>query len=282
MQIVLPTIIQKCESIFPKKLFEANGITIVIEKFSIEDKQELFKIEGLTVNQDKIDLKTAKDPKVLIDYPEYICGGYKIIIEKQTTNASELQKIQGILDFIFRIIMGSGFPIGKFVKINDSDLGGIFYTNKRIISKRKNIILTIDKISRIKNLLKILISQMELKRIDTMKFFLETAMSQVPNTGIAGAFYITILENIFLPKQVSELQYRFSMRITKYRKEKWEYKEKMKNLYDKRSKIFHGTGDKFTIEDLIFLENETCWALEEFIKDQMKFTDENLDKILID
>ncbi|MDI6778132.1 MAG: hypothetical protein QMD77_02980, partial [Patescibacteria group bacterium] len=201
-------------------------------------------------------------------------------------NPAFLQEYLNSADFAFRVICGCGLlRIYKFV------CPGLIYHNsvpqssKQVVSRREKVLNrgSIEK-------LKVLISTLNKKgqsmqiveKINLLRFLLETAMSQIPNKGISGALYVSILESLFAPEKDSEIGYRLSMRLTKKRGQDGDYRKKIKDLYGKRSVMFHGGHDKFVQEDIRFLEEESCWAIEEFVKNPDNFLYyERLDELLI-
>ena len=117
-------------------------------------------------------------------------------------------------------------------------------------------------------------------QLKTLSFFLDTAM-QAPNLDIAGSFYVTLLESLFVSEKDSEIAYRFSMRLTKMRKGDLKYRKRVKQMYTYRSQVFHGTNGKFNSDDVKFVEEEAAWALENYILDPSIFDPEILDKNLL-
>ena len=94
---------------------------------------------------------------------------------------------------------------------------------------------------------------------------------------------MTILEMLFLPKQDSELSYRFSLRFAKIHKEltgtNIEESFKFgKEIYNDRSKILHAGKLELAENNIERLVEVTRVMLVSYIKDSAKFSDESLNK----
>jgi len=256
-------------------------ITIKLCDFTKDEKEDFFDVK-YTRNANKISFQ-----HVGITYrsnghlnSKYIReSDFKIVVEENGLETdTQNEKIYEILDFAFKIISGNGFDFMQFIpNSKDDSFSGIKTFATRFLSRRK---LTFDKdsLKRIKKLIRILFES-EKEEVKNLNFFLDAAMRFQP-LNISGAFFVTILENIFVG-EMTELSYRLSMRLAKKRKEGQEYVEKIKKLYKKRSKIFHGKSYAFTLEDVNFLETEACYAIEEFLIEPESFEIVNLDKNLL-
>ncbi|MDF1497889.1 MAG: hypothetical protein P1P85_00835 [Patescibacteria group bacterium] len=208
---------------------------------------------------------------------------YKITLKSEKKTERELQEVQFNLDFIFKIICGCGFPIAKF-KTDTTFNNSTYCTNKKITSHREIDMINKKDIRRIKKIICVLnSSEIDRDKVNLLKSIIDIAMSQVPNSGMSGAFYIVILESLFVPEKDSEIGYRFSMRLSKIRRGDSSYKKQIKDCYNKRSIIFHSGKDKFKKNDLNFIEEEACWAIEKYLIQPDIFSNncEKIDELLI-
>jgi len=288
MEFILPLKIEKVDTKLklPIILLNQKDDLVTIEKFSIKEKEWFFDLEGLRIfNQKEGNRFRCKKVKGLInlcDCQEYVLTNYKLIIKKDTDNPWSLQQIQQQLDFAFKIIFGCGFPFAKIKDTNTLFNNSRGFINKQIISRRKNTTINEDSIKRLKRLFLLLIREKkDTKKRELLRFFLDTAMSQVPNLGISGALYVSILESIFAEEKNTEVGYRFSLRLSKTRNRDLSYQKSIKDLYSKRSSIFHGGIDRFSKADLKFLEQEACWAIEHYLLNPDKFSHKELDRALL-
>ena len=263
-------------------LYDKSKVNVKIEKFLLKEKERFFNIKNLKITKAG-DLKfdDANSTKSFFNWnscQECIKTNYKLVIEGESKSSHELQEIQGIVELAFKIIIGCNFPFQKF-ESKDFMNGSLGQDHKIFTSKRNKKIINKKVIDRLKKLIDILVKENSKKKIELFKFFLNSAMTS--QVGLSGALYISILESIFLLNNNPEITYRFSMRFTKFKKENLEYRNKIKDLYGKRSKMFHSGKNKFSEEELKFLEEEACSAIESYLLDSEFFTDENLDNLLI-
>lgn len=290
MKIFLPLKISAISNklTLPIRLYKKKGIVITLDDFTIKEKEWFFSLKDLKIKDNNTYL--AKYSGLLTsvlnhkpEYHDYVMAKLKVVIEGPKN--VNLQKLEDKVDLVFKIVIGRGFPIYKICHTEDNEdtifNHGLVQKNKSVISRR-NITLDESNLKRIKNLIEILDIDSNLgNKIELLQFYLNTAMSQVPNTEISGAFYVSILESIFVPENNQEIGYRFSMRLAKKREKSYEYCRKIKDLYNQRSKVFHGQKANFTVEELKFLEEESCWAIEEYLKDAKNFDGKNLDQLLL-
>lgn len=295
MDIITPLTITKTDKScgLPIQLFNNDGVVIKIEKFSIKEKEEIFELKDLKIIDEKKDdeqsnfrCSGASNHVYVSEYRDEILAPYKVVISSETDNPAFLQKYLNNVDFAFRVICGCGLlRIYKLVCPGLMFHNLVSRSNKWVVSRRER---TLDG----KNIgkIKVLISALNKKdqsaqiidKTNLLRFLLETAMFQVPNRGMSGALYISILESLFAPEKDSEIGYRLSMRLTKKRGRDNGYRKKIKDLYGKRSVMFHSGHDQFVKEDLGFLEEESCWAMEEFLKNPDDFLQhEKLDELLL-
>lgn len=279
-QFILPLRINKVSSTidFPYKLFKTGKIQILIKDFSIPEKESFFNLKNLTIQNNSFHSSNEIDISFLEKYNDFIHTNYILIIESKTASIRELQNLQKILDFVIRVVLGINLPIGKF--IGETNFG-IWHSNKKAVSRRDIKSIKKIHIDRITKLLKLLKNYYDDQKVTDLDYFLDKAMSDIPNLDVAFGFYISILEAVYAPEKAPECKYRLSMRMSKYKGMDYEYKKKINKLYDSRSKIFHGSRCSISKEDLIFLENEAVWSIEEFINNRKKFTAENLDKLIL-
>jgi len=287
MKIIIPTTIKSIDvKKLPIILLDEKGLKISIEGLSAKEKEEIFGIKNFRIKEDggiQWTPKTSSRQMDDFDLSDYLQGSYKIMIEKNTGNPAEIQDIARELFFIFNIVIGCSFKFYRISDIKDFP-GGMFTSRIPHVSRRENEKIDRNKIDRVSGLLKKMRQIKNIKTIDKLKFIellLETAMSQTTNKGSAGAFYVAILESIFLQDSNAGSRYKFSMRIARHNNENWEYKKKMRDLYDKRSSMFHGAKDDFSEGEIKFLEEEACSAIEKYINNREDFSEENLDRELL-
>ncbi len=289
MKLVQPIVLKEIDKklILPLYIFKtAEGITSYLENFTIEEKEQYFKIKidkidpkglGLTYQSIGFSNPTLMIPKFM----NHIITPYKITLSGQTDNPSELQNEKDIMEFVFKNIVGCGLPVSIITDTATMYNGNISMANDKPNSRRENKIIDDQIRGRIQRLMQILHStSVDRNKVDLIKSLLSIAMSPVP-LGISGAFYVSILESIFVRDKDTEIGYRFSMRLSKMRNATEEYRKKIKKLYDKRSKIFHLGHNDFSVEDVKFLEEEASWAIEEYINNPDSFSTENLDRKLL-
>lgn len=287
MKLALPFDIPKVSPSIelPVTIFQSEKTKIILSEFAISDRELFFGLQGLQVDDTGVRAQhpaTLAGSRVFNDYSEYLQAKYQFSIEMDTQSPAELQRLQYNLDFACRVAVGRGCRIAKFIEGAPPMMAGAtFYVYKDIISRRRIDQLDEEKLTRLRQVYAMALKQEESGRVKLFKAFLSTAMAQVPNTGISGALYVSILESLFVPEKDAEIGYRFSLRLTKKRGKDSEYRNKVKELYGKRSGIFHGGEDRFTIDDLKFVEEEACWAIEEYLTHPESFLQENLDLMLL-
>lgn len=90
-------------------------------------------------------------------------------------------------------------------------------------------------------------------KFDTLRALINAARHQSGALDVACVLYFSILEAIFVSDN-KELNYKLSMRLTKYKNEDFDYATKIKKLYDKRGDVIHGSkkGNVFSQEDYLF------------------------------
>ncbi len=261
-----------------------GGGIVKIDGFSIKEKEWLFGMKDLKISGDGESFRAGSMENRFfnpLDHREEILSDYKIVIKKKTDNPSLLQDIEQPLDFALRIILGCGLRLSRTrdtkTLFNNSGMGG----SGRVFSCRKNRIIDAQTVTRLRNLLRLLVnSGANEHRLDLLRFLLRTTMAQL-DFNITGSLFISILESIFVPEKGSEIGYRLSFRLTKSRGQNLLYQKYIKKLYGKRSVVFHGGKGDFSKEDIGFLERESCWAIEQYILKPNHFLKDKLDSILL-
>lgn len=274
----------------PLSIFNKDGCTIQIEDFSSEEKNDFFQIMNFEIKDGEpyYGISPERHPFAIsvgdlsTKYRDLLLGNYKLVVRSGGTK--EFWTIIDRVEFIFKTVLGIGFLMRKTMNKNSSVGNGFSKLNRSVISRREIKVLSKSDFEKMKNLMSSIINgnlHKHIPKIDTLKFFLDTAMSQFPNPHIASAFYIVILESIFC-KTSQELSYKFSMRLAKIRKEGMIERKKYQGWYDKRSKIFHGGRSNFDKEEITELEKIACWAIQEYIKKPEAFEENQLDEQLLD
>lgn len=292
MKIILPLTTRQIESgiLTPIELFKRSDLTITIEDFSSSDKEIFFGVKNLRINGDDVKFELETDRLRLNDLPQKIggeyrdivLGNYKVVISSGIQNAAVWES-KNRAELIFKTVLGCGFPVSLNIAPGTMFDNSLSQSHKPAISRRSIQVVNKEILERVLKLCQVLFPpEKEMPdKGETLKFFLDTAMSQVPNTAISGAFYVTLLESIFASEKDTEIRYRFSMRLAKIKREGRDYQGKIKKFYDKRSRVFHGSSTQLSKDELVFLESEACWAIEEYLKDPERFQPEKLDQLLL-
>lgn len=285
MKLILPLDMKGAASSFKFPLtlflFGKKGV-IKLSKFTISEKESVFGISDLklTKNGAQYKLSTAGISPTLHQHSKKLNYKFKIVIEDKTENPSALQKIQRDLDLVFKIVVGKELSFAK-IESKKTGINNSILFSMNTWRSRRNIGTIDDKILlKVKKLLAIITKDSLPKKTKTLSFFFDTAL-QAPNLDIAGAFFITLLESLFVPDKDSEIAYRFSMRITKMRNSDLNYRKRIKQMYAYRSQVFHGNNGKFNTDDVKFVEEEAAWALEKYIANPSVFDSTVLDKNLL-
>ncbi len=142
--------------------------------------------------------------------------------------------------------------------------------------------------------LKILVSQIYDHRIDDEKFpILSDTYRHAMFHGIRPASrfieFSIILEMLLLPKQSTELSYRFRLRLAKFMNKYFEYSvrevfEHGKKIYETRSNIVHSGKEKSpeALEFLTKMAHEYVRKLLiKYLEDKSLFDDKNLDDLCL-
>lgn len=267
---------------------------VVIDKFTKEEKLQFFSLSELKISKDSIKFKPVgnifnrfiSDPSI----QEYALSSYKIEVFGDDNYPRLIQKKLEILDFIFKVVLGVGFPLYKFVTDDPKNIfsGGFFSQNKTIVSRRNYNKLTKEHLEQIKTIFRIINSLSSNKdfmtQLDLLKSWIDLAMSQVGHIGIQALHYVSIfLENILLKDgKKGELRFKFSMRLAKVLNKDLDYAKELKKLYDKRSSLTHGGRDSFTLEEVILLEDIACKIIMAYLASVKTFEVDYLDAKLLD
>lgn len=283
MEFVMPLKISSISANLPFPISLIDGASI--ESFELADKERFFNLVELRIKGDQITFQQSNSitgSNRLLDYHDYILSNYAVVIRRKTENPAELRRIQKAIDFAFKIVIGCGFPIVETRDTSTILNNSKYFSNKHIISHRKISSLGRAELERLQKLILLIQQQIvQGEKMSLLKFMFDEAMAQVPNLGISGAFYVSILESIFVPDNAPEIGYRLSMRMTRHRGKNVEYLNKIKKYYNKRSTLFHSGKDSFTKEELMLLEEEAALSIEEYIYNHKNFTQESLDKLLL-
>lgn len=279
----------------PFILFELNKVKVSIDNFITNEKEGILGIQNLQINGASMNWSGKHVPPYGYEN-HFLKSALKLIISSEEIEETDqgtslaqvnadriyrLQKIQQKINSAMKIVMGCDLSIYRICSSRVGYDGAIFYSmSNHWISRRERIVLDDKKISKIKELVNILSTQEYSSKIETSLFFLDTAM-QTNDLDIAGAFYITLLESIFVSDKDVEIGYRFSMRLTKMCKGNLDYKNRINKLYGYRSRVFHGQKGIFSLDDVKFVEEEATKWLEEYIKNKDLFFPERLDSNLL-
>ncbi len=119
-------------------------------------------------------------------------------------------------------------------------------------------------------------------RFQTLMALMNAATQQAGAADVSCVLYFSILESIYV-KSNQELAYKLSMRIAKTRGEDLAFSKKLKKLYDKRSKVIHGTekGSVFSEQEYQEIEKLAKQSLTDYLGEPRRFSEEQLDSLLL-
>lgn len=158
--------------------------------------------------------------------------------------------------------------------------GAIMWAGGRSYSLRKNLEFGNEELKRINDLRQIRPERSTDKKLNFVEMFFRLTLEQGP-TFLRGAFYVTILEAIYVASEKDELSYKFALRLTKKKGFDTIKFKKLRDLYRQRSVVFHGGVGKFSEEDILFLETETVFAIENYTLNHLDFKGDSLDRLLL-
>lgn len=151
--------------------------------------------------------------------------------------------------------------------------------------------LTLERkeISMLRRLLKALKSFTADEKLDTIiEKYRYAESATVPSVTLRFLELAVILEMLFLPKEASELSYRFQLRIAKwfgrhYREDVRAVATQAKRIYDIRSAIVHkGTPKaKISDEDLGSIRRLARMSLHKFVLERSLFEDNYLEELCL-
>jgi len=113
---------------------------------------------------------------------------------------------------------------------------------------------------------------------------LNSAMNQPYSKDVSCTLYFSVIESIYVQDDShTELKYKLLMRLTKKMAEDSAYYNKLGKLYNKRSKVIHGTekGDVFNDEEHDFLRSLATSAVLSYIKKPEDYSTKALDELLM-
>jgi len=272
----------------PYVLINNKEIQVTIENFTIKEKEWFFGFKNLKIDKQKIKYDSVDTNSYNLRRFQDVLTPYKLVVENKKKNSDidlltwQTQKILDELGLIFEIIIGCEFSIYKYKQISKKITSEpLIWGEYNIHSARQIDKLDPQALGKIKSLTNAYLRDKSLINSTPVIYF-DLAMSQV-NKDIRGSLFISSLESIFARDSNTEIAYRLSLRMTKLRGEGIEYKNKVCKLYGKRSRVYHGDKtNTFTEEDLKFLEEEVCWALEKYVTEPKNFEAKTLDKLLLD
>lgn len=265
---------------------------VIIEKFIKVEKLQFFSLSELKISKDSIKFKPTGSilNRFLYDFSvqEYIRSNYKIEILGDDNSPGLIQKKLEILDFIFKVVLGIGFPIYKIATDDPKNIfsGGFFSGNKTVISRRNYNKLAKERLDQIKKIFEIIDSSSKnadfMTQLNLLKSWIDLAMSQTGHLGIAALHYVAILENILLKDgKEGGLRFKFSMRLAKLLNKNLDYVKELRSLYDKRSRLIHGGRDTFTMDEVTLLEDVACKVILAYLANMKAFEAEYLDRQLL-
>lgn len=91
---------------------------------------------------------------------------------------------------------------------------------------------------------------------------------------------------LLLPDKISELSYRFSLRLAKLMEEYFNYSveetfEKGKNIYSTRSNIVHSGEDSKINENMLIIHEYARKLILKYLEDNTMFNNKELDKLCL-
>lgn len=277
---IIPVNIYKIQEVdFPFVFFQNDFITILLEEFTIAEREKYLRVEGLEVNNNSISIN-SKYKEVYNSEPEALTASYKFkLLFKQTISQEELTMIFDSLCFIsllkfssyLKLKMGvrnecASFKMGHSYKfktddnethslkdIQDASLYFISIINcNKILEKRKSVYLKLFQIIK----------------------------QEYVDLGLACSLYITMLESIFTTEN-TEITYRLALRTSKYLNGDYELFKKIKSLYANRSTFYHIGENKFTEEHRKYLDKTVRMLILDLFIDAEKFKTSTLDESLL-
>lgn len=90
--------------------------------------------------------------------------------------------------------------------------------------------------------------------------------------------YCSILETIFTPEEGGELTYRLALRFA-FLNNDYTLFSRIKDIYNKRSRMIHSGVNGFLVSDEIFLEEFIGKSIEGYMKNHKKYRKDDIDKI---
>lgn len=287
MKIIAPIKLRAGLKKLPYKITEE----VVIEKFTKEEKLQFFSLSELKISKDSIKFKPASAlNRFLYDFSiqEYARSNYKIEVFGDDNAPGLIQKKLENLDFVFKVVLGVGFPLYKIVTDDPKNIfsGGFFSKNKAIISRKNFNKLTKKHLEQIKTSFQIINSLSSDKdfmtQLDLLKSWIDLSMSQVGHIGISALHYVSILENILLKDgKKGELSFKFSIRLASVLNKNLDYAKELRKLYGKRSVLVHGGRDSFTLEEVTLLEDIACKIILAYLSARKTFEVDYLDAKLL-
>jgi hypothetical protein len=261
----------------PVVLLHNNKVKIILDKITDADKESILNIKIKT----RLKQKTweSNRPSMLDPFQisNYFNATHKIAINGELQQPNHIQDWQEKLNFLFKTFLRCDLASCQ-IKEESSAIGsGILSSPECKITSEK--ILDLDTLNKIIFLL----GKVNLKDStqELMNFYLRLILVEHP-LDIKGAFCVAILESLFLgSNERGGLSFKLSLRMTKMLGNDIEYLKKIKKLYTKRSKVFHGDKGKFDAKDVEFLLEEVTLAIEAFLMNQENFSDDKLDEILL-
>jgi len=281
MKLIAPFSIDIKGIKLPHKISINQDIEIIIDNFSIEEKEWFLAIKNLKIKSDTEAIYTPTEKNfVIVDSGlnnEIIHSNYKIIISSTReveSSIGPMQQCLGNVSFISQILFGIALPTFKIIEPSSSFNNSLLNQGRKIQGYTKHD-MDAASISEFEYLIARInqITGKEQNKIQMLKELSVMARNTAVST-FGGGFFVTIIESIFVPDYKKKTTKKFIERTSRYFKVS---KTKMNDYYDKRSKLFHEGENQFDGTYLEKLEEMSNQAIREYIKSPQSFLKENLE-----
>lgn len=253
----------------PAVIYEADNTKIVLEIFTLEEKRTVFGLPNLEVDNG-IRFNSCLAPVDMNLVHEYIRTNYKLYIIGTIDD-----ELINVLNFIFKIAIGCYFP--AMYKNNNFSFEYRKYIAFRGINK-----LSKKTLERIKTLIPLALQQYTSNtKLELLEALVEAAYTKFQRRRANGAFLVSILESLFVEDSRSRdgaISEKLPRRMAGMRQQDTNFRIKIGNLYKSRCNFFHEGKGTFSEVDVIFLEDEVFWAIEQYIKNPINFDPKILDQ----
>ncbi len=274
MQLICPISLKiKTEITLPLQLYENADCIVVLDHFEISDPLWI-KFKG----------SLEKSMLWMFVGGHFKANKYKIVISSKSTGAPQeqhlaLQHEWHNLNYIFTLIQASPANINLLVAKDFMD-GMVMWDGTTNYSLRNHLEFGKNELGRLNAIRIARPTRVSDQKLSFVEMFFRLTLQQGP-TFLRGAFFVTILEALYIGNEKDELRYRFAMRLAKKRGLDLEKFKHLRKMYDNRSAVFHGGIGEFDEKTILFLESESAQAIEEYTLTPDAFKGDVLDTKLL-